>query len=340
VPWSSPHGFLNQEQSAQTDLVQLGARAYDSTLGRFLSVDSVLAPMNPLQNNGYSYSANDPITKTDPSGACYSVAGSGCVGYVYVGGETAGNSSKAPPAAGGDSGYATISPHVLAQGPTALLNKLKAAYQAGRSEFGFKNGEGFSSESQEMDFWFLTCNSNSRLCPDSLKAALASQTFAPSDKGLVLQQMIIGGGAFLFINGSGSSGGTGGADESDGAVVRSLANPESMVGATEEQVRAMVPSGMAEGPMAPSRGVSYGTRWLGPGRSGQIEFSVGNPANPDPLHQEPYVKVSVGGTQYRAAAAGSSLIGTPGQVQVRGVGSTGMFDLTPEVRFGAGGADE
>ncbi|MFC5502599.1 RHS repeat-associated core domain-containing protein [Lysinimonas soli] len=71
VPWSSPHGFLNQEQSAQTDLVQLGARVYDSTLGRFLSVDSVLAPMNPLQNNGYSYAANNPITKADPSGDCY-----------------------------------------------------------------------------------------------------------------------------------------------------------------------------------------------------------------------------------------------------------------------------
>ncbi|MCI0157205.1 RHS repeat-associated core domain-containing protein [Leifsonia shinshuensis] len=57
-----------------TGLTQLGARAYDPVLGRFLSVDPVLAPENPLQNNGYAYSANNPVTNSDPDGKCY-VAG-------------------------------------------------------------------------------------------------------------------------------------------------------------------------------------------------------------------------------------------------------------------------
>ncbi len=52
-------------------LTQLGARAYDSTLGRFVSADAVLAPFNPAQNNGYVYAANNPITQSDPSGQCY-----------------------------------------------------------------------------------------------------------------------------------------------------------------------------------------------------------------------------------------------------------------------------
>jgi RHS repeat-associated protein len=68
--WDDGHGFLNATASAGTGLSQLGARQYDAALGRFISVDSVLAPDNPQQNNGYSYSANDPVTMSDPSGLC------------------------------------------------------------------------------------------------------------------------------------------------------------------------------------------------------------------------------------------------------------------------------
>jgi len=70
VAWPSKHGFLNAPESTFGKLIQLGARAYDSALGRFLSVDAVLAPANPLQNNGYSYSTNNPVTYADPSGNC------------------------------------------------------------------------------------------------------------------------------------------------------------------------------------------------------------------------------------------------------------------------------
>ncbi|WP_420367105.1 RHS repeat domain-containing protein [Curtobacterium sp. L1-20] len=78
--WSSSHGFLDKSESALTGLAQLGARAYDATLGRFLSVDPVFAPDNPQQDNGYSYSANNPITNSDPSGACYQ-AGSDSIDF-------------------------------------------------------------------------------------------------------------------------------------------------------------------------------------------------------------------------------------------------------------------
>ncbi|MCI0157207.1 RHS repeat-associated core domain-containing protein [Leifsonia shinshuensis] len=66
--WSSGHGYSNAPESPVTGLTQLGARAYDPVLGRFLSVDPVLAPENPLQNNGYAYSHNNPVTKSDPDG--------------------------------------------------------------------------------------------------------------------------------------------------------------------------------------------------------------------------------------------------------------------------------
>ena len=68
VSWVDGHGYLNKPVSAATGLTQLGARAYDPALGRFQSVDPVLAPDNPAQNNGYSYAHNNPITQSDPDG--------------------------------------------------------------------------------------------------------------------------------------------------------------------------------------------------------------------------------------------------------------------------------
>jgi len=84
VAWTSAHGFLNKAASAFSGLTQLGARAYDATLGRFLSVDAVLAPDNPQQNNGYAYSGSNPITFTDPSGDCY-MANDRPGGYCVLG---------------------------------------------------------------------------------------------------------------------------------------------------------------------------------------------------------------------------------------------------------------
>ena len=69
--WADGHGFLNKIASAATGLTQLGDRLYDSAIGRFVSVDPVLAPLNPQQNDGYSYGANAPTNNTDPTGACY-----------------------------------------------------------------------------------------------------------------------------------------------------------------------------------------------------------------------------------------------------------------------------
>ena len=87
VTWSSSHGFLNAPTSAFSGLTQLGARAYDSLLGRFLSVDSVLAPENPLQNNGYAYAQNSPVANTDVTGLCAVDAGSGAGGQINCSGK-------------------------------------------------------------------------------------------------------------------------------------------------------------------------------------------------------------------------------------------------------------
>ncbi len=49
-------------------LTLLGARYYDETLGRFLSVDPLLDLADPQQWNGYAYANNNPTSMSDPSG--------------------------------------------------------------------------------------------------------------------------------------------------------------------------------------------------------------------------------------------------------------------------------
>lgn len=76
--WDGGRGYLNKPADP-TGTTHLGAREYDPGLGRFLSVDPVLDPMDPQQANGYSYANNSPITMTDPDGL-RPECGGGCGG--------------------------------------------------------------------------------------------------------------------------------------------------------------------------------------------------------------------------------------------------------------------
>ncbi|NRG40927.1 hypothetical protein HRK28_08315 [Rathayibacter sp. VKM Ac-2835] len=66
--WTSSNAYLNAPRSTASGLTHLGAREYDPGLGKFVSVDPVLSPFEPQQNNGYSYSSNSPVTLSDASG--------------------------------------------------------------------------------------------------------------------------------------------------------------------------------------------------------------------------------------------------------------------------------
>ncbi|MFJ1973316.1 RHS repeat-associated core domain-containing protein [Streptomyces sp. NPDC087903] len=53
---------------ATTGLTHMGAREYDQNTGHFLSADPVIDITDPLQMNGYAYSNNSPVSKSDPTG--------------------------------------------------------------------------------------------------------------------------------------------------------------------------------------------------------------------------------------------------------------------------------
>ncbi|WP_161972362.1 colicin D domain-containing protein [Glaciihabitans arcticus] len=60
--------FLGAVMDAGSGLSLLGARFYDQTVGRFISVDPLLDPALPAQFNAYVYSGNNPMTWADPTG--------------------------------------------------------------------------------------------------------------------------------------------------------------------------------------------------------------------------------------------------------------------------------
>ncbi|MBQ1049265.1 hypothetical protein KBX50_12440 [Micromonospora sp. C51] len=65
--WLGSKAFVGGTQD-DTGLTHLGAREYDPTLGRFISVDPVMDLADPEQWHGYAYSRNSPATFSDPSG--------------------------------------------------------------------------------------------------------------------------------------------------------------------------------------------------------------------------------------------------------------------------------
>ncbi|MDJ0386178.1 polymorphic toxin-type HINT domain-containing protein [Streptomyces sp. G-G2] len=70
--WPGSRTFLGTgNDDNTTGLTHIGAREYDPTTGRFISVDPIIDTADPLQMNGYTYANGNPIGNTDPSGLRY-----------------------------------------------------------------------------------------------------------------------------------------------------------------------------------------------------------------------------------------------------------------------------
>lgn len=66
--WPGTKGFVGGTLDASTGLTHLGAREYDPSTGRFLSIDPVMDLADPQQIHGYAYANNNPLTWSDPTG--------------------------------------------------------------------------------------------------------------------------------------------------------------------------------------------------------------------------------------------------------------------------------
>lgn len=66
---STTRGFTNQEQMPAECLVNLNARIYDPSIGRFMAADSIIPdPFDGQSFNRFSYVNNSPLAATDPTG--------------------------------------------------------------------------------------------------------------------------------------------------------------------------------------------------------------------------------------------------------------------------------
>lgn len=66
-PTADTRGYVGGIPSAD-GLTVLGARQYDSSLGRFTSVDPIRSNSQPQRYDGYAYSSNDAVGSSDPTG--------------------------------------------------------------------------------------------------------------------------------------------------------------------------------------------------------------------------------------------------------------------------------
>lgn len=106
--WPGSRTFVGTGvDDTSTALTHIGAREYESTTGRFISVDPIIDITDPMQMNGYTYANGNPVTETDPSGLCSGrdPHGSGCSaaipGKEYV---TPDNPATDPARSSGGSG--------------------------------------------------------------------------------------------------------------------------------------------------------------------------------------------------------------------------------------------
>jgi RHS repeat-associated protein len=66
--WPDDKTFLGKTTDSSSGLTYIGAREYDPTTGRFLSVDPLLTTDQSQSLNGYTYANNNPTTSSDPTG--------------------------------------------------------------------------------------------------------------------------------------------------------------------------------------------------------------------------------------------------------------------------------
>jgi len=82
--WADDKTFLDKTTDPTTSLTYIGAREYDPTTGRFLSVDPLLTVDQPQSLNGYTYANDNPVTSSDPSGQGVCLQDGPCGGVKSV----------------------------------------------------------------------------------------------------------------------------------------------------------------------------------------------------------------------------------------------------------------
>ena len=300
-------GFVGGTTDPTTGLTNLGAREYQPSTGRFLSVDPLFNAADPQSWNGYAYSDNQPPNMSDPTGLCGNgVFATGCPNGSSYGGDPAPPgggtpATSAPPAqtgngtgspanggsimggthSGGSSGstvgtktgQVSVSQHVSVAAGTPEQKKLQAIWAQTVAMFGHQP----SSPQEEYRFWLAACSANgSDACPPQFLGALGFT------EGTNNYNLFSGGGVAISAAG----------------VTRNLKNLQSLRGASPDEIREiMSEAGYESSAMNPNWATGgEGTTFKLPEAKGVMyHMEAGDPAQDDPVHQGPYLKVQISG---------------------------------------------
>ena len=164
---STKHGFTFHENLTNLNLIHMQGRVFDPVIGRFMSPDPyVQAPLNSQSLNRYSYTLNNPLSYTDPSGfdAVDLCDQSGCptvvTGYgndwlavapmtaddidlpVFDGLGSGGGFATGSgfDSGGSNSGVAQTSESTVGGLGQGFLNAVPGAYYAGQSQVAWQQG--------------------------------------------------------------------------------------------------------------------------------------------------------------------------------------------------------
>ncbi|MER7832173.1 polymorphic toxin-type HINT domain-containing protein [Streptomyces sp. NPDC095602] len=171
-----------------TGLTHIGAREYDASTGRFISIDPIMDIMDPLQMNGYTYSNADPINNSDPTGLMLDARGGGtqkcsetCVkdvtnrkGIALPEGEEWKHEGEAQTDFDGD-GYIAIYPTVNVPAKWKKAKKYTAAFYAAVDTACFYGREACADPEDpgrgvDINNWKgKACIAAGRECPRGLK---------------------------------------------------------------------------------------------------------------------------------------------------------------------------
>ncbi|MFE1909373.1 ricin-type beta-trefoil lectin domain protein [Streptomyces gardneri] len=301
VNWPDSRAFLGTgDDDTATGLTHLGAREYDPTTGRFLSVDPVIDMADPLQMNGYAYANGDPVTQSDASGleSCYPNYCSGDNGtygtYDWTKDPKAVEDhekevSKTTKKTSGRLTIQTTPPaHLSDKGKQAWRDALKKVESKG----AFWGNAGLSKQGlanmSEM-FWKTFCAAAGEECPSEQPSAESTADF-----GLRTVENSLGATVEPQQQASAVAGlGT-------AAALKLIMDPEHLRGQTEAYVDALAKkAGMDSAPMSATAATGgRGTRYFFKNdKTVQIMFEVGDPesTSSDKVHRGPYAKYQIEG---------------------------------------------
>ncbi|PAZ09310.1 hypothetical protein CLM62_47305 [Streptomyces sp. SA15] len=126
--WPGERGYLGGTMDESTGLTHLGAREYDPSLGRFLSVDPQMDTAESQTMNPYAYGNNSPVTFSDPTGRAF-CADEACRIRVPAGGGSSGGGGGDSPGGddGSSSGVGAVPPAPAKPTPTVSQEDVQRA---------------------------------------------------------------------------------------------------------------------------------------------------------------------------------------------------------------------